>query len=207
VTGDRTALNRATYDRIASRYAENHDQQLPEGGRFFASLEDAFLARLPAGGVVADLGCGPGRDGARFRHRGYVVVGVDLSAAMLGLAATGLGGRVAQGDLRALPLGPGSLDGIWTIASLLHVPEVDTAAVLRGFRRVLRPDGVLSLVTALGEDARLEPVAYAPDETRWFVYRRAVRLRAQLAVAGFEIELEEEGEGNRRWWSALARAA
>jgi SAM-dependent methyltransferase len=75
---------------------------------------------------VADLGCGPGSDGARFAGEGYRVVGMDLSAGMLAIAARRLDGRVTQADLRRLPLVSGRLDGIWCVAALLHVPEDDT---------------------------------------------------------------------------------
>lgn len=152
-----TTLNRATYDRIAGLYADNLDQLIVSGGRYFAALEDAFLSRLPRRGVVGDLGCGPGRDGARIAAAGHAVLGVDLSGSMLRLASTGLAGRVVQGDLRAVPLASASLDGIWNVASLLHVPEQGTGSVLREFRRLLRTEGVLALVTALGGEPDSRP--------------------------------------------------
>ena len=69
-------------------------------------FEASFLAGLPPGGVVADLGCGPAVDGARLASKGCRVVGVDISAGMLRIAAEGLDGRVVQADLRDLPSVP-----------------------------------------------------------------------------------------------------
>ena len=201
-----TTLNRVTYDRIAGLYADNLDQLIVSGGRYFAALEDAFLSRLPRRGVVGDLGCGPGRDGARIAAAGHAVLGVDLSGSMLRLASTGLAGRVVQGDLRAVPLASASLDGIWNVASLLHVPEQGTGSVLREFRRLLRTEGVLALVTALGGEPRLETVPYAPAEQRWFVYRDGALLLEQVASAGLVVEHHEVVDGNRRWLTVLARA-
>ena len=175
---DFSAVNRATYDRIAGRYSDHQEQQKPSDGRWFPTLEGAFLERVPSRGLIADLGCGPGLDGARFIQAGFRVIGMDLSASMLAIAAGSLGGSVAQADLRALPIGSGSLDGIWCCAALLHVPEGDTPRVLQGLRRALKPDGSLALVTALGDGHRLELVPYAPGERRWFAYRRADRLSA-----------------------------
>ena len=80
---DVTAVNRATYDRISSRYAANQLRQRPADGRWFPALEDAaFLGSMPAGGLIADLGCGPGRDGARSAEAGFRVVAMDLSTGM-----------------------------------------------------------------------------------------------------------------------------
>jgi SAM-dependent methyltransferase len=203
---DVATVNRATYDRIADRYAANQRRKKPADGRWFPDLEDAFLRSVQAGGLIADLGCGPGSDGARFAEAGFRVIGMDLSAGMLAIAARSLGGRIAQADLRALPIREGRLDGIWCSAALLHVPEEDTAQVLRGFKRTLKPSGSLALVTASGDGARLEAVPYAPDEQRWFVYRRADRLRQQMREAGFSAPIEDEIAGNREWATFLTSA-
>jgi hypothetical protein len=40
--------------------------------------------------------------------------------------------------------------GIWCCAALLHVPQDETMTVLREMRRVLRQDGHVALITALG---------------------------------------------------------
>ena len=210
---DGTALNRAAYEQIAGLYADRQTAMRRAGTSelWGAPLEEAFLTALaargrPAAVRVADLGCGPATDGARFAAAGHVVFGLDLSPAMLGFAAAALPGRVAQADLRALPLGTSTLDGIWCSAALLHVPEPATAVVLDGFRRVLRPHGVLALVTAAGAGDRLEPVPYAPDVERWFVYRDPGRLREQVVAAGFQIELAAEATSNRDWTMLLATA-
>jgi SAM-dependent methyltransferase len=201
-----TALTRATYDRIAPRYAERQDQEKPSDGRWFPALEEAFLERMTSRDLIADLGCGPGLDGVRFIQAGFRVVGMDLSASMLAIAARSLGGSVAQADLRALPTGSGSLDGIWCCAALLHVPELDTPRVLQGFRRALKPGGSLALVTALGDGHRLEPVPYAPGERRWFAYRDADRLGRQLRDAGFRLQVDDVVRSNREWITVLAEA-
>ena len=204
---DFTRSNRATYDRIARRYADRQLQLAPEATSAYAALERGFVAGLPRGGVVGDLGCGPAFDGLRFAEMGFQVAGVDLSAGMLRIAQGHLEGHVAQGDLRALPLATGCLDGIWNVASMLHVPERETPTVLHEFRRVLKPLGSLVLVTALGEGAAHEPVPNVADERRWYVYRSRRSLVEQLNDVGFVIEMEQEVQSNRQWWSVLASSA
>lgn len=201
---DFTGSNRQTYDRIARRYAERQQPAPSPGGPWLSDLERWFVARLPRRAVVADIGCGPAYDGLRLAGRGHQVVGVDLSEGMLGVAAEHLGGHLVQADLRALPIASNRLDGIWNVASLLHIPEAHTTTVLAEFKRVMRASGSLVLVTAVGDGSRHEAVPYATDESRWFVYRIPEVLKDQMRMAGFEIQHEEEVQGGRRWWTALA---
>ena len=203
---DYTSANRSTYDRIASRYAANRSRAATTNDVGFADLQRAFIDTLQPGGLIADLGCGPAIDGARLAGAGFRVVGIDLSHGMLSIASKALDGLVAQGDLQAIPLADGLLDGIWCAAALLHVPEPDTDKVLQEFRRTVRRSGSLALVTALGEGSRFETVPYAAEEQRWFVYRNAERLRDQVFAAGFRVSMQNVISGNRVWYALLAEA-
>jgi trans-aconitate methyltransferase len=98
VSDDVTRHNQGVYDAIANRYAESR----AGCGRSFPDLMDGFTARLPDAADLADLDCGPARDGALLAQAGHRVTGMDRSAGMLAVAARALPGRVAQGDLRAL---------------------------------------------------------------------------------------------------------
>ena len=207
VGGDHTLLNRATYDRIAEQYALRQSEPRPPSEDLFSSFESSFIAKVPTDGLIADLGCGPAFDGARFATQGFRVIGLDLSSGMLTVASEQLPGRLVQGDLRTLPLVSGQLDAIWNVASLLHVGEHDTLNVLHEFRRVLRGRGTLALITALGDGDIFERVPYADDEQRWFVYRNEERLLEQVDKSGFQIEVSEQVEGNRLWLTILASAA
>jgi SAM-dependent methyltransferase len=197
-----TAHNQAAYDQIAGRYAARRVGR----DRSFAELRAALAARLPRVADIADLGCGPGHDGAQFARAGHRVTGIDRSAGMLAHAARALPGRVARGDLRRLPLASHSVDGIWCSASLLHVPHEQTTAALGEMRRILRADGCLALVTAAGQGARLEPVPYAPDTQRWFFYRQAEELTEQLHGAGLRVVTMTEEITSRHWLKILAGA-
>lgn len=203
MTDDATRHNQAAYDEIAGAYAQRQARREPG----FADLRSAFAARLPPGADLADLGCGPARDGGLFAEGGCRVAGADRSAGMLAIAARSLPGRVVQADLRCLPFAGASLDGIWCCAALLHVPHDDTAAALSEMRRVLRRPGYLALITAMGAGARLEPVPYAPGEQRWFFYRQAAGLRGQLLAAGLRVAWLAEETTHRHWLKVLASAS
>ena len=201
MTDDPTRHNQTAYDRIARLYAERQAGL----SRSFADLTAAFIDHLPPSAGVADLGCGPAIDGAVLAQAGHRVVGLDRSAGMLTHAARALAGRVAQADLRSLPVASRSLDGIWCCAALLHVPQDETMTVLREMHRVLRQDGHVALITALGQGTRLEPVPYAPHTRRWFFYRDAAELDDQLRRAEFQVLARAEEPSSRHWVKVLAR--
>lgn len=204
-----TRHNQDVYDQIATGYDQrqaNLDRQARGQNRWPSDLSDPFRARLPPAARVADLGCGPARDGRSFAQAGHRVVGLDRSAGMLAIARQSLPRRVAQADLRSLPLADASLDGAWCRAALLHVPHQETAAVVAEIRRVLVDGGVLALTTAAGDGTRLEPVPFAPGQQRWFFYRQPDELRDQLAAAGLRVLSLTEETTNRVWVKILAVA-
>jgi SAM-dependent methyltransferase len=145
-----------------------------------------LLERVPVGGLVADLGCGPGRDVALLREYGRRAVGVDLSSGMLALAATRAPGVLALGDLRALPLRDGCCDGIWSSYALLHLDDAGLAQALREAHRVLRPGGTASLVLAAGAGG-CAPVPYAPEHARVFFARDVDVVTRLCGQAGLEV--------------------
>jgi malonyl-CoA O-methyltransferase len=121
-------------------------------------LEDPKLARKPPR-VVVDLGAGPGRASAAMRKRWprARVVALDLALPMLREAKSRSGwwrpfDRVCA-DVRALPFADGSVDVLFSSLCLQWIE--DLPAVFAGFRRVLKPEGVL-LVSTFGPDTLYE---------------------------------------------------
>jgi SAM-dependent methyltransferase len=84
-------------------------------------IVDQYIQRLtPAVRTIMDLGCGTGKHAGLLAQRGYKVLGVDRSEAMLAVAKrTGIPGRLRflLGDLRTLDI-PESFDAV---ISLFHV--------------------------------------------------------------------------------------
>jgi SAM-dependent methyltransferase len=188
-----------TYDLIAPEYARRNssvDQRLVED-------LDSMTAALPAGSLVADIGCGPGREIALLRARGFRVVGVDRSHGQLRTAA--LPG-VAQADMRHLPLRTASVDAVWCQAALLHIPREDVPAVLAEFARLVRAGGELFLAMAEGDGQDWEVASnYASTQRRWFTYHRAPELTALLLAAGFKVRHLRRSRSAREWFSLNAQ--
>jgi SAM-dependent methyltransferase len=117
-----------------------------------------WLKRLRPGSPAIDIGCGTGRWTARLNALGF-----DASPAMLAAAARkpGLRGRIAAAEATALPLASGSADMALCTLTLGHIRN--SAAAMREFARVLRPDGILILTD-------FHPVAAARGWRRTFAH-------------------------------------
>jgi SAM-dependent methyltransferase len=130
--------------------------------RFYRTLADE------RGGPVLDLGCGTGRLMLPLLRDGHVVVGLDLSPAMLERAAArvrrlGPAGRrralLLRADLRALPLGPRFAFAVAAFHTIQHCEtDADLLRFFRGAAAALVPGGWLAFD------------AFAP--TRRFLERR-----------------------------------
>jgi SAM-dependent methyltransferase len=123
---------------------------------------------LVPGMRVLDVGCGPGRHAWALARRGIVVVGVDVAARFVELAASGWdapadalapagaagSGRAgsasfARADARALPVRAGSFDAAISLCQgafgLLGPGPGGDAAVLAAIVDALRPGGVAAV--------------------------------------------------------------
>lgn len=113
-------------------------------GRTFTSRQArlmAFLAQLPPGARILELGCGAGGDTAEMLARGFDVRATDGSPEMAGVASKRLGRTVETllfHDLDEV----GGYDAVWANACLLHVPRTELSDVLARIWRALKPAGV-----------------------------------------------------------------
>lgn len=140
---------------------------------YLAMLEEILFWR-EAGGTDAprhlDVGCGTGTFAAMTHELGVSSFGLDYSEAMARrasrkLAALNLSNpnRVFVGDSEHLPFPDASWDLLTCAHSFHHYPHQQ--AVVREFRRVLRPGGRLILVDGFRDNV-----------VGWFVYDVIVAL-------------------------------
>ncbi|MGY1458009.1 malonyl-ACP O-methyltransferase BioC [Luteimonas sp. A534] len=151
---DRRQVRRA-FSRAAGSYSAAADLQREVESRLFESLE--YLGeQVPAD--IVDLGSGPGTAAVELRRRWPKarVVAIDLALPMLRQVAPKRGWNPLQrpidrvcADARALPLSDDSVDLIFSNLCLQWVDDLD--ALFAGFRRVLRPGGLL-LCSTFGPD-------------------------------------------------------
>jgi len=146
----------------------------------------AFIAALPAGARVLDLGCGPGWAAARMAAAGLKVEATDAAPEMVEKAAgiPGVTARVATFDDIA---GEDVYDGIWANFSLLHAPRADMPRHLAALHRALKPGGLLHLGMKTGTGEHRDSLG------RFYAYYTEDELHDLLCQTGFVPFASETG--------------
>ena len=103
--------------------------------------------RLPPGAQILDVPCGYGRHSAALARRGFRVIGVDLSRAMIAEArrrwTEGPRLRFIQKDMRRIRAA-GEFDAVINMyTSFGYFSARENVAVLRRLTRALRPGGLI----------------------------------------------------------------
>ncbi len=103
----------------------------------------AALPRLAPGMRVLDLCCGAGRHTSLLTERGFRVVGIDLSAALLARATDGDSRlQLIRGDMRRLPFGPVfHLVANFFTSFGYFATNSENRSILTAIASVLRPEG------------------------------------------------------------------
>jgi SAM-dependent methyltransferase len=109
-----------------------------------------FLALLPPGGSILELGCGAGNHSAEMLAAGFKVRATDGSPEMAEIASRRLGHPVERMLFHELDA-QNAYDGVWASACLLHVPRDELADILRRIRRALKGEGVFYASFKVGE--------------------------------------------------------
>lgn len=144
------------------RYARKEDYVYDTAMDWFERHLNAVLLREKAAvirGTVLDLGCNHGLAALHLARRGERVVGVDLNQAALRRAVSQAriilpgGARnvlFLNGVLQSLPLRSDSFDAALLFDVLEHIYPDDYDRVFPEIFRVVKPGGVLFLVTPQG---------------------------------------------------------
>ncbi len=94
--------------------------------------------------TVLDLACGAGAMSRELMTRGRTVIGLDLSAAELEVAASRSAGPWVRADALRLPFAHESVDAVTSSMGMVVIHP--TSTLLAEAARVLRPGGVLAFI-------------------------------------------------------------
>lgn len=192
---DGLAETRSVYDADAAGYADVVRDIL--GGRqpFLNAALGLFADQVLAagGGLVADVGCGPGHVTAHLHGLGVDAFGIDLSPGMIEVARSDHPGlRFEVGSMTDLDLPAASVSGLIAWWSLIHISDEAMPAVLGHFHRVLRPGGPMQLGFHVPDRSRVK-AERRDDSVRAHGHRRhPERVADWLREAQFTVESQWE---------------
>ncbi|GAB5428366.1 MAG: class I SAM-dependent methyltransferase [Devosia indica] len=159
-------------------YADNAAAYARHRTRPCGDQLDAFLAALPKGARILELGCGNGMDAAHMRTQGFDVDATDGTPAWVAEAQKRVGGAARLMLFDELEAEAG-YDGVWACASLLHVVAASLPDILSRVRRALRPDGVFVASFKAGTGEGRDPYG------RYYNYPSAKQLDGAYRAAGW----------------------
>jgi len=195
-------------DAMASSPAFTSEEVI---GRFRETLGSRTRGR------VLDLACGPGILSAALAPQARLMVGVDITPEMLGMArarcrTAGLtNARFLQAPAEALPFAPATFACVVTRLSIHHLQAPHR--VLREVHRVLKPDGRLVLADVVSSADRSESELHNalehlrdPSHVRML---SAADLTQAVTEAGFAVVSVTQWQQQRRFdeWAAIVQSA
>jgi ubiquinone/menaquinone biosynthesis C-methylase UbiE len=133
---------RRSYDVVAANYSNELADEI-----IAKPIERGMLlafAELVRGGLVGDVGCGPGHVAKHLATHGVKAVGYDISSAMIGEARAKFpAGEFHIGSVFELPVPTASWRGAVARYALLHCSAEERARAFRELSRVIVLDGYL----------------------------------------------------------------
>jgi SAM-dependent methyltransferase len=203
---ERKQVVRSGYDELAPRWGD-WAAQIRDDPRH--ELLEQFIACLPEGARVLELGCGSGVPSTKRLAERFDVVGVDISPEQLARARENVPDAILlEADLTTLELDEASFDGICALYSITHLPRAEQGPLFERIAGWLKPGGrfLASLSSRGNDDWRGEWLGVE----MFFGGHDAATNRRLLREAGFELLVDEiatieEPEGPAEFFWVLAR--
>lgn len=167
----------------------------------FSEMQERFISYIKPGGLILDLGCGSGRDSKAFLERGFRVTAVDGSPELCQYAEKVIGQPVICATFQEYEPSE-TFDGIWACASLLHLPYVEIAPVLKKLANHLSLDGCLYLSFKHGDFEGVRNGRYFTDmtEDRFITILQEV---SSLYLVEQFITTDVRPDREEKWWNGL----
>ncbi|MFH5880330.1 class I SAM-dependent methyltransferase [Arthrobacter sp. NA-172] len=142
-----------------------------------------------------ELGCGTGVEGLEFVRAGLHYTGVDLSEESIHVArGNRLDASVASG--RNLPFPDGAFSAVWTMSTLLHVPNSGIHDVVSELVRVSTAGAPIAVGLWSGDDEEVFNPEGLDEPRRFFSRRSDLSVRRIFEAHGAVEHFEAWPEGN-----------
>lgn len=191
------------YEELGKKYIQSAEKLTPK--EF-----SGFIKLLKKGGRILDVGCAGGRDSKKFIKKGFKVIGIDLVDAFLKEARKNVPRtKFLKMDSGKLKFPKNYFDGIWAQAVLLHIKRKDVPGALKGFYRVLKPEGKLHVRVKRGKGTAYIEDKLSGGKRRIFTYFSREEMEKFIKKAGFKIITsrifpDESGRKDVKWISIWA---
>lgn len=197
---------KAVYNRIAEDWHKDHLSDT-----WSIDATNIFASNFSAGAQILDVGCAGAIKSKHLVSKGLQVTGIDISDSFIEIAKR----ECSEGDFIVMDMRDVSnlgkkFDGVFVLASLLHIPKTEVPAVLKGFESVLKPGGYLSVSVkeqkqGQPEEQSLKEDDYGYEYERFFSYFQIDELERFIGDAGLVIKKTVVIPfGNTNWINVLA---
>ena len=172
----------------------------------FSTIQDSFLAQLPAGSLILDFGCGSGRDSRYFLQKGYRGEACDGSEEMV-KAATRNAGIPVKKMLFSELNEENRYDGLFACASILHVPSKELPDILTRMKRAVKPGGILYVSFKYGTFEGIRNGRYFTDLTEESLHAILDRVGGLEIIRTGITGDARPGREDEKWLNVLLRAS
>ncbi len=179
----------SSYDRVAKDYAEHFRDEMDKKP-FDRKMLDWLIEKVGDGGIICDIGCGPGQAARYLFDQGAQTCGIDLSPQMVESAQKlNPGISFQQGNMIALAdVADNSFGGAAAFYSIIHIPRLAVNQALTELKRVLRPGGTLLLAFHIGHEIIHRDEWWGKKVSLDFIFFEAEEMKENLQTAGFELQ-------------------
>jgi len=170
-----------TYNETAKEYAEKVKGLTP-------TIEFEKFVNYVSSGKILDIGCGSGVCVRNLQERGFQVYKIDLAEELLKISEKeSPNSKFYKMDMRKLNFENNYFDGIWHVASLLHLEKRDIPIALSEANRVLKFNGIIYVSVKKGEGGGLEKDERYNNKLKYYAYYQPSEIEKLLINANFEI--------------------
>lgn len=128
-----------------------------------------FLMKNLRGKKILDVGSGPGNYAIYFKEKGFNVTCLDVSQKMVDKCKEK--GLIAiKGDIENPPFNSKTFDGVWACAILQHIKRSEVPITLKAISKILKPKGILAVLTFEGKNEGFLEDPDKPKAKRWFTF-------------------------------------